>query len=65
MKKILLFLLITTLSFSTENIRAVSTSQFTTEILLAIGAENQLLGTAYLDDEILPELKEKYDKIPV
>ncbi len=65
MKKILLFLLITTLSFSTENIRAVSTSQFTTEILLAIGAENQLLGTAYLDDEILPELKEKYDKILV
>ena len=66
MKKILLlFLLITTLSFSKENIRAVSTSQFTTEILLAIGAENQILGTAYLDDEILPELKEKYDKIPV
>lgn len=66
MKKILLlFLLITTLSFSKENIRAVSTSQFTTEILLAIGAENQILGTAYLDDEILPELKEKYNKIPV
>ena len=66
MKKILLlFLLITTLSFSKENVRAVSTSQFTTEILLAIGAENQILGTAYLDDEILPELKEKYDKIPV
>ena len=65
MKKILLFLLITTLSFSTGSIRAVSTSQFTTEILLAIGAENQLLGTSYLDDEILPELKEKYDKIPV
>ena len=65
MKKIVLFLLITTLSFSRESIRAVSTSQFTTEILLAIGAEKQLLGTSYLDDEILPELKEKYDKIPV
>ncbi|MCQ8211953.1 ABC transporter substrate-binding protein [Cetobacterium somerae] len=65
MKKIVLFLLITTLSFSRESIRAVSTSQFTTEILLAIGAENQLLGTSYLDDEILPELKEKYDKIPI
>ncbi|MDX8336770.1 ABC transporter substrate-binding protein [Candidatus Cetobacterium colombiensis] len=65
MKKILLFLLITTLSFSKENIRAVSTSQFTTEILLAIGAENQMLGTSFLDDEILPELKEKYKKIPV
>ena len=66
MKKILLlFLLITTLNFSKENVRAVSTSQFTTEILLAIGAENQILGTAYLDDEILPELKEKYNKIPI
>lgn len=66
MKKILLlFLLITTLNFSKENVRAVSTSQFTTEMLLAIGAENQILGTAYLDDEILPELREKYKKIPV
>ncbi|MEG0237889.1 ABC transporter substrate-binding protein [Cetobacterium sp.] len=66
MKKILLlFLLITTLNFSKENVRAVSTSQFTTEMLLAIGAENQILGTAYLDDEILPELREKYNKIPV
>lgn len=65
MKKIILFLLITTLSLSKESIRAVSTSQFTTEILLAIGAENQILGTSFLDDEILPELKEKYDKIPV
>lgn len=66
MKKILLlFLLVTTLNFSKGDIRAVSTAQFTTEILLAIGAENQLLGTAFLDDEILPELKEKYDRIPV
>lgn len=46
-------------------IRAISTSQFTTEILLSIGAENQMVGTAFLDDEILPELKESYDKIPV
>lgn len=66
MKKILLlFLLVTTLNFSKGDIRAVSTAQFTTEILLAIGAENQILGTAFLDDEILPELKEKYDRIPV
>lgn len=64
-KLLLLLLLITSLSFSKEDIRAVSTSQFTTEILLAIGVEKQLLGTAFLDDEILPELKEKYDKILV
>ncbi|MGL4733232.1 MAG: ABC transporter substrate-binding protein [Fusobacteriaceae bacterium] len=45
--------------------RAVSTAQFTTEILLAIGAEKQMVGTAYLDDEILPELKESYERVPV
>ncbi|MGL6098043.1 MAG: ABC transporter substrate-binding protein [Fusobacteriaceae bacterium] len=66
MKKIsILFLLMINLSFSKEEIRAISTSQFTTEILLAIGAEDYLLGTSFLDDEILPELKDKYDKIPV
>lgn len=46
-------------------IHAVSTAQFTTEILLAIGAEDQMAGTAYLDDEILPSLKESYEKVPV
>lgn len=44
---------------------AVSTAQFTTEVLLAIGAEDQMAGTAYLDDEILPSLKEAYEKVPV
>lgn len=66
MKKIIIFFLCSSiLSFSAEKLRAVSTAQFTTEILLAIGAEDQILGTSYLDDEIMPELKEKYDKIPV
>lgn len=66
MKKLLfLIFVLSTLVFSSEKKRAVSTGQFTTEILLSLGVENQIIGTAFLDDEILPELKEKYDKIPV
>lgn len=64
---LLLLLIININIFSNNSVpkRAVSTAQFTTEILLAIGAENQMVGTSFLDDEILPELKESYDKIPV
>lgn len=65
-KRLLLFLLIlSSISFGKAPQRAVSASQFTTEILLAIGAEEQVAGTAFMDNEILPELKEKYEKIPV
>ncbi|MGL4980692.1 MAG: ABC transporter substrate-binding protein, partial [Fusobacteriaceae bacterium] len=35
------------------------------EILLAIGAEKQMVGTAFLDDERLEELKESYDRVTV
>lgn len=62
---ILLLLAITSILSYAKPTRAVSTAQFTTEILLAIGAENQMVGTAFLDNPILPELKEKYEKIPV
>ena len=58
-------LVLNSFAFSTVPKRAVSTSQFTTEILLSIGAEKQMIGTAWLDNPILSELKEKYDKIPV
>lgn len=66
LKKLLLWIFVLNITaFGKVPQRAVSTSQFTTEILLAIGAEEQLAGTAFMDNEILPELKEKYDKIPV
>jgi iron complex transport system substrate-binding protein len=45
--------------------RAVSLSGFTTEMMLALGLEEKMAGTAYLDNEILPEYKEAYDSIPV
>ena len=66
MKKILLvFLLLSSLCFAKVPKRAVSAAHFTTEILLSIGAEKQMVGTAYPDNPILPSLKEKYDKIPI
>ena len=44
--------------------RAVTLSQFMTESLLALGLEDRMVGTALLDNEILPEYKEAYEKIP-
>lgn len=45
--------------------RAVSVNQHVTEIMLALGLEDLMVGTAYLDDEILPELQDAYKKVPV
>ncbi|MHD0316986.1 ABC transporter substrate-binding protein [Fusobacterium sp. THCT1E2] len=64
-KLFLLILIINTIVFGKVPQRAVSASQFTTEILLSIGAEKQMVGTAFLDNAILPELEEKYKKIPI
>ncbi|MGL4760678.1 MAG: ABC transporter substrate-binding protein [Sarcina sp.] len=44
--------------------RAVTLSQFMTEMLLALDLGDRMVGTALLDNEILPEFKEAYDKIP-
>ena len=45
--------------------RAVTTSHFMTEILLSLGLEESMAGTCWADNEILPELKAAYDKVPV
>lgn len=45
--------------------KAVSMSQFTTEILLTLGLEDQMAGTAFLEEEIYPPLAEAYAKVPV
>lgn len=68
MKKIFKILAIFTVFSSliiAKPTRAVSCAQFTTEILLSIGAAPQMVGTAYLDDAILPSLKKAYDSVPV
>ncbi|GAA4557455.1 ABC transporter substrate-binding protein [Planotetraspora kaengkrachanensis] len=45
--------------------RAVSLNQHATEIMLALGLEKSMVGTAYLDDSILPEYKAAYDGVKV
>ncbi|MGL4740401.1 MAG: ABC transporter substrate-binding protein [Sarcina sp.] len=44
--------------------RAVTLSQFMTEMLLSLNLGNSMVGTALLDNPILPEFKAAYDKIP-
>ncbi|MEU1281584.1 ABC transporter substrate-binding protein [Streptomyces sp. NPDC005805] len=45
--------------------RAVSLNQHATEVMLALGLEKSMTGTAYLDDRILPEYRDAYDGIEV
>lgn len=45
--------------------KAVTLSQFMTEMLLALNLEDRMIGTALLDNPILPEFEEAYNKIPV
>ncbi|WP_306324869.1 ABC transporter substrate-binding protein [Streptomyces venezuelae] len=45
--------------------RAVTMNQHVTEIMLALGLEKSLVGTAYLDDAVLPAYREAYDSVPV
>ncbi|MEO1439556.1 MAG: ABC transporter substrate-binding protein [Chloroflexota bacterium] len=45
--------------------RAVTMNQGATEVMLALGLEDRMTGTAYLDDAILPEFEETYNSIPV
>lgn len=45
--------------------RAISVNQHVTEIMLALGLEDSMAGTAYLDDEVYEPLKEAYEKVPV
>ncbi|MFW5435883.1 ABC transporter substrate-binding protein [Paenibacillus apiarius] len=53
------------LSFPDAPKRVVTLNQHATEVMLALGLEESIVGTAYLDDSILPAFKDKYDKIPV
>lgn len=45
--------------------RAVSMSQFTTEIMLKLGLKDNMVGTAFLEEEIYPSVASEYKKIPV
>jgi len=45
--------------------KAISLNQHVTEIMLALGLEDSMVGTAYLDDQIYEPLQAAYDKVPV
>lgn len=53
------------LKFNEVPKKAISLNQSTTEILLTLGLEENMVGTSYLDEEILPHLKEAYDSVEV
>ncbi|MDE5412153.1 ABC transporter substrate-binding protein [Alkalihalobacterium chitinilyticum] len=53
------------LMFTEAPKRAVTLNQHVTEVMLALGLEEFMVGTAYLDDAVLPEFKEAYESIPV
>lgn len=44
---------------------AVSMSQATTEMMLALGLENQMAGTAFKEEDIYEPLQKSYEKVPV
>ncbi|MCY4146299.1 MAG: ABC transporter substrate-binding protein [Chloroflexi bacterium] len=43
----------------------ITMNQGATEVMLALGLEERMTGTAYLDDAILPEFADAYETIPV
>ncbi|MFI1314874.1 ABC transporter substrate-binding protein [Streptomyces albidoflavus] len=45
--------------------RAVTMNQHVTEVMLALGLEDRMAGTAFRDDKILPEYRSAYDQIEV
>ena len=40
-------------------------NQPATEIMLALGLQDRMIGTAYLDDAILPAYADAYATVPV
>src|SRR6476659_2318689 len=44
---------------------AVSVNQAATEIMLSLGLQASMVGTAYLDDAVAPALQAAYESVPV
>ncbi|MCX4676922.1 ABC transporter substrate-binding protein [Streptomyces sp. NBC_01433] len=45
--------------------RAVTMNQHVTEVMLELGLAKSLVGTAYLDDKVLPKYENQYRAVPV
>ncbi|MEH1947177.1 MAG: ABC transporter substrate-binding protein [Nostoc sp.] len=54
-----------TITYKQPPKRVVTLNQPATEIMLALGLEARMVGTAYLDDRILPEYQKSYTQVPV
>ncbi|WP_417348934.1 ABC transporter substrate-binding protein [Ferrimonas sp.] len=53
-----------TLKLAAPAQRVIAMNQHASEALLTLGLAPQMIGTAYQDDEIRPDLKANYDAIP-
>ncbi|MGK5529638.1 ABC transporter substrate-binding protein [Streptomyces sp. URMC 129] len=53
------------LSFARPPERAVTLDQGTTEMLLELGLEDRMAGTAHLVTEVAPRYREAYEQVPV
>ncbi|MBQ1108012.1 ABC transporter substrate-binding protein [Streptomyces sp. 404i] len=54
-----------TTTFKAPPKRVVTMNQHVTEIMLELGLKKSLVGTAYLDDQVLPKYREDYASVPV
>ncbi|GGW12009.1 MULTISPECIES: ABC transporter substrate-binding protein [Streptomyces] len=54
-----------TTTYKTPPKRVVTMNQHVTEIMLELGLKKSLVGTAYLDDKVLPKYAKDYASVPV
>ena len=52
-------------TYSEPPSRAITLNQHVTEIMLALELEDHMVGTAYLDDAVLPQDRAAYESVPV
>lgn len=52
-------------SYDAVPTRAITLNQQATEVMLALGLEGAMVGTAYMDDAIPSQWKDAYDSVPV
>jgi iron complex transport system substrate-binding protein len=54
-----------TITYDQPPRRAVALNQHAVETMLALGLDESMVATAFLDDQILPEYQSAYDSVPV
>ena len=52
-------------TYSEPPSRAIALNQHVAELMLALELQEYMVGTAYIDDEILPQYRAAYDSVPV